>query len=156
MSRTPSPFDDEPRPPLNHPVAGAGADPVAGEDADIDDAGAPVSGSVLGDVEEQSADIEDGLLTMPLDVARESVLRWADMLRSLGDEHLDRVAAGLGELSSALDGPLEGDRIGTLLSRLGMDTRTAAADRAGPLGMALDRLADVLISAGQSLRKVLQ
>lgn len=113
---------------------------------------------ITADLDEQSQAIEDGLLTMPLDVARESVLRWADFLRTFDEDvRLERVAATLTQLSSALSAPkLEARPIGTLLHRLGMETRAVAITRTGIMGMCLDRLADALIFSGLALTRQMQ
>jgi hypothetical protein len=113
--------------------------------------------SVISDVEEQSQNVEDGLLTMPMEVARDSVGRWAKTLRSLGDARLETVVRSLGDLSVALDGDeqgkLQGPRIGEVLGRLGLDVRGVARERGGALGMALERLGDCLVGAGMALRR---
>lgn len=116
--------------------------------------------SVVADLEEQSQDVEDGLLTLPLDVARDSVTRWARTLRSLNDARLDEVIRSLSDLSLALEtddqGNLNGTRIGQVLSKLGLSVRGVARERTGVIGMALDRLGDCLVAAAQTLRQDLQ
>lgn len=109
-------------------------------------------GSIVGEVERQADAVTRGLPAMPLDTARAILARWSAILRRWDDPQLSQVARSLDELSAALaEDRRDGPKIGVLLTRLGMEARLVAADRFGPLGMGLDRLADGLIFAGTSL-----
>jgi len=107
----------------------------------------------LQNLEQTIAALDGGPMTLNPDSGLQIVRTWIDTLRSTERPVLLQVAALLEELEEqlAMD-ELDGPTIGDLMVRLGESTRSAA-DEANDerLMPRLDRLATVLVSAGQAL-----
>ena len=120
--------------------------------ADQTSTGIAEEGKISTDVNEQAQNLEKGLTSMPMDVAKSSISRWQSTLSSLGDGKLTAIAGKLGDLNTQLSGTPDGSKIGPLLSELGQHTKTVAGDRSGSLQSALMKLSSALTQAGSSLK----
>ena len=121
--------------------------------ADQQSSGIAEEGKISTDVNEQAENIEKGLTSMPLDVAKSSISRWQSTLSSLGDSKLQSIASKLGDLNTHLQGGSpEGSKIGPVLTELGQHVKTVAGDRSGALQSALNKLSSALTQAGSSLK----
>lgn len=117
--------------------------------ADIN-TGVSEEGKISTDVEEQASNLEKGLTSMPLDVAKSSISRWQSSLASLGDPKLTAIAGKLGDLNAALTSP-SGSTVGPILTELGTHVDSVAGAQSGALKSSLTKLASALTKAGSSL-----
>lgn len=126
------------------PLAPAAAQPVA-----------PAEAEVQADLVSLAAAIDDGnILGMPIATGRTLIAFWSRFLSKLPGREIAAVGSELIALDRELAMPSDefnAHRLGQRLAALGFATRTIASERMGPLGFALDRLADGLIAAAQAL-----
>ncbi len=110
------------------------------------------------EVEATIDDLERGLTAFPLSKAVNKIDDWKRKIEATERADLLPIAAGLGELHTALTGEgLDGGRIGAILVRLGEQTETAEVSEATTgdtnvdLANALKRLGSLLRHAGGAL-----
>lgn len=94
--------------------------------------------------------LEGGLTSLSPSAATSNIDSWIDTLD--GNESLGTIADGLRDLKDALTAsPLDGARIGTLLTQLGSQTSDAASTADAASSAQVGRLGALLSKAGQSL-----
>ena len=91
--------------------------------------------------------LEGGLTNLAIPAAIENINGWIQQIEAADFEGSEDLVDSLEELREELgDTPIDGDDVGDVLIELGEDTATAGAGNAG-----LERLAALLVSAGESL-----
>ena len=110
------------------------------------------NGDITSDINDQASNLEKGLTSMPLDAAKDSIQRWQQNLSKLSGPGISDVTSKLGDLSSALGGQPDGQRIATILSDLSSSVQQVASGQSGGVQSALNKLADALKSGASSLK----
>lgn len=97
--------------------------------------------------------LEGGVTALSPTAARATIERWIDTLAD--HDGLNDIATALGELRAELAAtPIDGDRIGRILGRLGTRTTAAAAEAEGDAtATKLQRLGGLLTRAGGVLQQ---
>lgn len=96
--------------------------------------------------------LDGGLTSLSPAAATSTIDGWIETLA--GNESLAGVADGLRELKTALTAsPLDGAQIGSLLVRLGAQTRSAAATADPASSVKVARLGGLLENAGAALSR---
>ena len=94
--------------------------------------------------------LEGGLTSLSPSAATSNIDSWIETLG--GNESLGTITDGLRDLKDALTStPLDGARIGGLLTQLGAQTTSAASTADGASSAQVNRLGSLLSQAGKSL-----
>ena len=104
------------------------------------------------DIQDQSDNLQKGLTNMPLDAAKDSIQRWQTNLGKLNVPGIDGVTSKLSDLSGALSGQPDGQRIGGILTDLSDQVKQVASNQSGGVQSALNTLASALSSGASSLK----
>lgn len=100
-------------------------------------------------VEETLSALEGGITDLPLNMAISNIEAWQQRLSEAG---LTEIESGLADLKDALQQqPIDGERVGELLSQLGDQTTQAAAQAEAGASEQLGQLGNVLTTAGEQL-----